>query len=345
MNKTLTEFKIIGLLRLSALGDIIWTLPMLNELKKNYPNSKIVYFCSKPFSDVVEDISGVEFVIIRKPRSLKDYIQAIKKLREYNFDLFLCTQANLRVNILYPFIKSQRKIGFDSIRGRDEHRFFVPEQIPYKKEHALEAFLGFLDYLNLPFSKDKLEYNIPSTKSSTKWHQDQDFGDYICIHPCASHANRTWNVENYIELIKLLINNHSFKVVLTGTANDSDFTGKIKSNLVSDQVLDLAGRTGLKDLCVLFKNSSLVIAPDSGPIHLANAFDTKVLGLYVSLPSQFTGPYGQAQSCIDKYDQALIKYLKINPEKVSWRTRVNEVGMMSLISVKEVYQKVLKILE
>ena len=336
MNQLKRDLKVIGVMRLSALGDIIWTLPMLHHLMKAYPEHRIVYITSSPFSSIVEGIKGVETIVVDKPRTFKDYLKLIKKLRAIEFDLFLCTQANLRVNVLFPFIRAKRKIGFDSRRGRDAHHLFVPEEISYRREHALKAFLGFLDHLEVSYD-NSIEYKIPITPHEDEWFLKTGFQNYICIHPKASHEYRTWPIERYIELTKLFVNNHDVKVILTGTSADFDFCERIRTSLKSDQVINMANKTSLLELAKLYKESSLVIAPDSGPIHLANAVGAKVIGLYVSLPSSFTGPYGQEEYCIDKYKEAAQRFLKLSSEEVPWRKRVSEKSMMKLIKVSEVY--------
>lgn len=343
MDKMKEDYKTIGMMRLSALGDIIWTLPLVHRLKEQFPNARIIYFTSKPFSSVVEDIDGIEFITLKKPRSFSDYREVIKEIRKYHFDLFLCTQANLRVNLLYPFIRAKRKIGFDSKRGRDGHYLFVPEQIPYKKEHALEAFLGFSKYLG--FHSDIIRYDIPIPESFIHWHENQSLGEYVCLHPKASHENRTWSLHSYIELVRKIVLKSNIKVILTGTNADVDFCEDIKQDVASDFVLNFAGKTNLKELSILFEKSLLVIAPDSGPIHLANAMGASVVGLYTSLPCDFTGPYGQSENCIDAYADALKKYHGKNENEVEWRTRVNESGMMDLISVDDVFLKINKLLK
>ena len=82
-----------------------------------------------------------------------------KMFKTLEFDVLICAQANLRINFLYPMINAKRKIGFDSVRGRDAHNLFVKETIPFKKEHSLEAFLGFSDFLGA--DSKEIRFDLP----------------------------------------------------------------------------------------------------------------------------------------------------------------------------------------
>ncbi len=331
------EIHSIAIMRLSALGDVVWTIPMVEQLKKKFPQAKITYFCSRPFSDVLKLVSGIDIKVIKKPKTVLDYLSLQKQLSKYNFDILLCTQANLRVNFLYSFISAKRKIGFDKKRGRDFQHFFTTETISFEKEHSLLAFLRFSKLIGC--STD-VEYNLDLSSFSFEIPTQRDF---IVIHPKASSPIRTWSTKNYISLINKYIEATDYDVILTGGPGDTDIVDEVFNKCQSSRVINLCAKTSIPELGVIFKKSRLVIACDSGPIHLANALGVKVLGLYVSLPTYYTGPYGQEENCIDKYEYALKKFYQLDA-KLNWRKRVKHKEMMSLISVDEVFSKSIQLL-
>ena len=327
----MNEIKTIGIMRLSALGDIVWTIPMVRCLQKEYPEAKIIYFVDEIFAPIIEMVDGVDVKPVKKPRSLKQFLNLKRELQQFNFDLFLCTQANLRVNLLYPFIHAKRKIGFDKYRGRDGHRFFVKEAIPFKEEHSLEAFLGFFTYLTGKQCKVDFSLHIGEETALPE-------NKFIVIHPVASNMQRTWSAKNYGAIIDFIKGELHLDVVVTGGGRDSTFVDEIKKH-TTKYFMNLSGKTSLRQLAYILKEAELIIAPDSGPIHLAQALGTKTLGLYAALPPQYTGPYKQEGQCINAYPLAVKKFLNKNIEQIPWRTRVYSDNLMDTISIEEVCEK------
>ncbi len=334
----LNEVKSIAIMRTSALGDIIWTLPMLNRIRKAMPQAKIYYITSNTFAPLIEDLEGIELIRIDKPKKLKDYFRLQTIFRPYHFDILLCAQANLRINFIYPFIKAKRKIGFDSKRGRDLQRFFIDESIPFKQEHSVEAFLGFSDFLGI--NSDEITFDLPIIKEQVG---QLPLGDFIVIHPKASSLQRTWATERYIEVANLVGQKYDIPIILTGIPSDKEICVEIEKNSTA-KIINLCGKTSLNELKNVFLNTKLVIAPDSGPAHMAAALGTPVIGLYTAVPPEYTGPYGQIQNCVNAYPRALEHYFHKTPNEVPWRFRVKEDGMMDLITVEEVFEKVSSIL-
>lgn len=330
----------IGLMRLSALGDIVWMIPLLRTLVAHYKNAQICVFVDPIFSSILENIEGVKVYQLKKPRSFSDYKRAVGILKKFEFDIFLCTQANLRVNVLYPFIKAKRKIGFDNKRGRDGHSFFVDEQIPFIKEHSLEAFLGFARYLNI--EKIKMDLSPDFSQEDILWAKKfiKEDQKNIVIHPKASSIKRCWSLSKYASLIDSLYEKYQANIILTGAPSDIEFSESIKALLNDTPVVDLSGKSTLQNLMGLYSQADLVIAPDSGPIHVANAVGAKVIGIYAAVPASYTGPYGQEKNCVDVYDQACKKFLGKSKDEVPWRTRVKGEGPMDLVSLESVLQRV-----
>ncbi|WP_419171933.1 glycosyltransferase family 9 protein [Halobacteriovorax sp.] len=333
-----SEIKSIAIMRTSALGDIIWTLPMLNRIRKAMPNTKIYYITSNTFAPLLEGIENVELIKIDKPKKLKDYFKLQRVFEPYHFDVLLCAQANFRINFIYPFIKAKKKIGFDSKRGRDLQKFFIDESIPFKKEHSVEAFLGFSDQLGIVSSE--IEFNLPIQKVTVG---NLPLGDYVVIHPKASSLQRTWSTKRYIEVTNLIKEKYDIPIVLTGIPSDKDICHEIE-NESNAHIINLCGKTSLNELKNVFLSAKLVIAPDSGPAHMAAALNTPVVGLYTAVPPEYTGPYGQIHNCINAYPKALEHYFHKTIEDVPWRFRIKEDDMMDLITVNEVFEKLSSIL-
>lgn len=335
---SLSPPKSIGIIRFSALGDLIWTLPLVWRLRKAYPKARLTLIVDPAFAKILEGVTDFEILSLKKPSKFTDYLSLKKELSPFSFDWLLCTQTSLRINLLYPLIKAQRKIGFDSKRGRDLHSLFVHEQIPFRKEHSLSALQGFADYLNVPESE--VEYNIPTRSVPTNLTERFDGRRKVLIHPRASTMERTWSIQNHRQLIEKMA--EDFQIILTGAPTDQNYLSEIAEGLPA---INASGQTSLQQLAALFKSADLVIAPDSGPLHLAVAMGTTTLGLFAAVPPSYTGPFEQEGNCLNAYPRALEKFLQKKEEEVPWMTRVRHSDLMEIISVDEVHAKALELLK
>jgi heptosyltransferase I len=106
----------------------------------------------------------------------------------------------------------------------------------------------------------------------------------------------------------------------------------------------LSGKTTPKQLAALLSLVDVLIAPDTGSVHIARAMNTPVIGLYVVASLKLTGPYQRLEYCVDRYPQAVQKFLGKNPDELPWNTRVHHPDAMSLITVDDVMQHLEKVL-
>ncbi|GAE60387.1 lipopolysaccharide core biosynthesis heptosyltransferase [Xanthomonas arboricola pv. pruni MAFF 301427] len=100
-------------------------------------------------------------------------------------------------------------------------------------------------------------------------------------------------------------------------------------------LLDLVGKDTLKQLPALFARAELVVTPDSGPMHIANAMGTKVLGLHAASNPLRSGPYSDVRYCVDRYDAAARKYLGKPADQLKWGTKIEFDQVMALITVDD----------
>jgi heptosyltransferase I len=99
--------------------------------------------------------------------------------------------------------------------------------------------------------------------------------------------------------------------------------------------LDLIGKDTLKQLPALLARATLLVTPDSGPMHIANAMGTKVLGLHAASNPRRSGPYSDVRYCVDRYDDAARKYLGKPASELKWGTKIEADGVMDLVTVED----------
>ncbi len=332
----------ICIIRLSAIGDTCHALAVVRRIQDNWPGAKITWIIGKTEASLMADISDVEFIIFDKSRGRAAYKDVHQQLGDKPFDIALCMHASLRVNLLYRKIRTPLRLGFDYKRAKDFQWLFTNRRITASHgEHALEAMMSFASAIgaapqairwDIPLSDDVRDfaagYRAPNTP-------------LVVLSPCSSNRSRNfrnWSVENYLQIIRHL-NEKACRVVLTGGPSELelDYGEALAADGVSD---NLVGKTSLKQLAALIDAADLVICPDSGPAHMATAFNTPVLGLYATSNPDRTGPYASRELTANRYPDAVQKYLGKSVEQINWGQRVRDPDAMSLITVQEVIGKI-----
>ena len=109
--------------------------------------------------------------------------------------------------------------------------------------------------------------------------------------------------------------------------------------------MNLCGKTTPKQLAALLSLVDVLIAPDTGAVHIARSMNTPVIGLYAVASPKLSGPYQQLDYCVDAYPQAVQKFLGKSFAQLAWNTRVHETKAMDLIEVAEVIEKLNAVLK
>lgn len=314
-------------------------VPLVRRLQDCFPQARLTWVISRPAYDLVEGMDGVEFIVIDKPKDLKDYWRFYRKMQHRQFDVLLATQACLRANLLYPCIRATRKIGYDRHRAKDGHGWVVKERIAAGHDHTLEGFLKFADVLGLEGSK--LRWDMPLVASDYEWARAQmpaGEGPLVILNPAASKPERSWLVERYISVIQYLNEQWQARVVLTGGpgAYDRELADNIKKAV---QVTDLVGKTKPKQLLAVIAQADLVLCPDTGPSHMAAAMGTPVIALHAVTSPKVSGPYPFRSLAVDCYPQAIENISKKKGNTAAWGTQVHGFEAMKLVRVDAVIKQ------
>jgi heptosyltransferase I len=333
----------IAIVRFSALGDVVMVSAAINALQRALPDAEITWFTSPLTYSLLHRMPQVQFVVVDKPRSFSAYRAFYRRFRARDFDAVLAMQANLRINLLYPALRAPIKIGFDRTRAREGQWLFCDQRIPFHDDHLVDSFLSFVE--KLTGQAAEAVWDLPLEEADHAWANEQLrhlSSPLIAIHPHASKAERNWLLERYAEVIQ----KSSGSIVLTG--GDSLAERSLCQQLCAiapDRTLDLCGKTSPKQLAALLEKVDVLVAPDTGAVHIARAMGTPVIGLYAVASPKLTGPYQRTEYCVDRYPEAVRKYLAKDPEQLPWNTRVHHPDAMSLIEVDDVLQQLTRVLD
>ena len=324
------------LLRLSALGDVTHVLPLLHTLRTAWPALEVTWVIGKGEHRLLAGLPGVRFVEYDKTTGLAG-MRAMRGALGQRFDALLQLQVSARANLLSAFIPARRRIGYDRSRSKEGHGLFINERIPDRPGiHVLDAIGSFCEPLGLV--RDEVAWNLPVPGEAHDWARaqwDDDGRPTLMISPCSSHALRNWRAERYAALADHAAA-QGWRIVLCGGRSDLErSTGDAIVAAMRAPVLDLIGKDTLKQLPALLARADLLVTPDSGPMHIANAMGTKVLGLHAATNPDRSGPYSDRRFCVDRYDEAARTYRGKPGAALKWGTKIEADGVMDLVTVED----------
>ena len=325
------------LLRLSALGDVTHVVPLVRTLQAARPDTPIHWIIDKAGHKLLDGLPGVTFHAYDKKSGMAGVKELRRQLPPGRFEALLQMQVAFRANLLSAFIPAERRIGYDRSRSKDLHGLFINERIPDRPGiHVLDAIGSFCEPLGLRQTEVSWDLAVPQSAYEWAAAQWQDDGrPVLMISPCSSHVRRNWYADRYAAVA-----NHAaqrgWRVVLCGGRSELErsMADAIQAQLHTP-ALDLVGKDTLKQLPALLARANLVMTPDSGPMHIANAMGAKVLGLHAASNPNRSGPYSDRRYCVDRYDDAARKYLAKQASDLKWGTKIEFDDVMELITVED----------
>jgi heptosyltransferase I len=335
------------ILRLSAVGDICHTLPVVRTIQSVWPQTRLTWIIGKTEVGLVGDISSIEFIVFDKSHGWRAYTDLKKQLRGRRFSALLHMQMSLRSSALNRLVSTPIRVGFDRARAKDLQWLFNNHEIPaHSNQHVMDSLFGFAEALGIRERVLKWDIPIPQADRQFVDRQVQTRLPYLVISPCSSMMYRNWNPEGYAAVGDYARQKHGLSVILSGGPSDFErrFGGDIEP-LMTQKPLNLIGKTNLKQLLHLLDRAEALLSPDSGPAHMATAVNTPVIGLYACTNPDRARPYFSAGTTINRYpDAVLAKYGKPVSE-LPWGIRVRDAGTMDRITVDEVVAKLDHLME
>jgi heptosyltransferase I len=328
------------MLRLSAIGDISHALPVLRTLQHHWPQTRITWIIGKNEHALVSKIDGVEFITFDKSLGYAAYSDVRRKLAGRRFDVLLHMQVSLRASITSLLIKAGIKLGFDRARAKDLQWLFTNEKImaASARQHVVDSFIEFPRRLGLD---PVMRWELPVSVHALDSVKHMISGDRLMvINPCAvakSRNWRNWTAEGYAEVADYAAEQHGMTVVLSGgpSSDERNMADRIVT-LCSHKPHNLVGNTTLPQLVALLSLAEVVIAPDTGPAHIASALGIPVIGLYAATNPQRASPYNFQHYVVNKYPEALQKYYGLSVDEAAWGKRIQNDECMALITGKDV---------
>ncbi|HDH10855.1 MAG TPA: lipopolysaccharide heptosyltransferase I [Nitrospirae bacterium] len=292
----------ILIIKPSSLGDVIHALPFLNAVKESFPEARIDWVISKNLKGILEDNPLInELIIFNKdawkslknlPETLSDISSLRKNLQSKRYDMVVDLQGLLRSGLIAFSAPGTLKIGFAD--SREGSRVFYDKKVSANSaSHAVDRCLEVAKEIGARVNNVVFPLHIDNAASLKIKKLLGDIDEYIVIAPSARWLTKRWPAERFASLIKKV----SAPCVITGSKGDIKRAQKIMGDRMQsrehrDKVINICGKTGLKELAALIAGAKAVVSNDSGPMHIAAALDIPTVAIFGPTDPLKTGPYG-----------------------------------------------------
>lgn len=284
----------------SALGDIIHSLPVLNALSKRFPDAKIDWVVAKGLHTILENhpMIGKLWIIDKSKwkkiglikKTFAEIARLRKDLKAERYDLTIDLQGLLRTGLITKFTGSQHRVGFAAAREGAPLFYTRKIKVDWDKFHAVDRYLKLVepygcDTGNVEFPLPPFEENIPLIKELPE--------KFAIIAPSAGKEANRWPSDKFGELASRL----ELPSVVIGDPNASKIADEVVASS-NGKAVSVTGRTSLLELLALTQKAAYFISNDTGPMHIAAALNVPVCAIFGPANPTRTGPYGDIHSIV-----------------------------------------------
>ena len=304
------KLKKVLILRLSALGDTIHTLPAAYSIKKSFPDCKIGWVVEDKAQLFIKDNPLIDkcYVLPKKEwkkrgafslENIKEFMNIVNAINKEHYDAVLDTQQLFKSSCILPFLNIKRKITLTG--GREFYQLFSNEIYPESHKlfdpnyHVVKRNLEFAAHLGADTSeikfilkessqtvKEKIDHLLESTDKTKK---------LIAFSPATTWENKHWNEPYWSEVIDYY--KDRVNILFTGTDCDNALIKRILDRSNCCKYINLAGKTNLEELAEVYRRCNIVISPDSGSAHIAWAVSKPaVITLFSATAEKRSAPFG-----------------------------------------------------
>jgi lipopolysaccharide heptosyltransferase II len=300
----------ILVIRLDLIGDLVLSLTVVQALKHTYPHAEIDLLATPSSASVVLDDPQLTQIITydpniwRRPKALfqpknwRDLQTLLYKLHARHYDLAISVYGPWAA-ILSVISRAKRRVGF----GRESYPGFMTDSVPGRhwhpgdNKHEVDYCLELARAAGAtPTPEDRIPHLEIDPQSAQEIEQllhtegVQDNKPLIACHVSSNNGqSKRWPLTHWATLLDRLICKEDAHIVLTGAPADLPIVENVISRM-HEHPINLAGKTSLTQLAALLKRANLLISGDSGPIHMAAALGTPIIGFYGPTNPALTGP-------------------------------------------------------
>ncbi len=309
----------ICVIKPSALGDVVQSLPVLPVLRERFPNATISWVINHEFADLLEGHPHLhELLHYHRRGSAGQHLQLLQELRQRQFDLVFDLQGLMRSGVMSAATGAPLRVGLGNSREGSSLASHLTIPGTGKGMSAFQRYWRIAEELG--FGDRTPQTIVPITDA------DRDFattnlsslaGPILAIHPGARWMTKRWPIEKFAVVAHKAMRQFGFSVVILGSKGEMPVSDELQTLLhgfVSRKtVLNLTGLTTLKQLSAVLSKVDVVLTNDSGPMHLAAGLGTSVLGVFTCTSPVISGPPGEQHELVATQVACAASYKKKCP--------------------------------
>jgi len=328
----------ICIVLLTGLGDVIHGLPVVNALRDRYPDAMITWVAEPMPAQILVGHPSIDNLDVYRRK------EGLRGIRELNAALRALPKVDVTLNLnvffksVWPTLLSRgrRRIGFDRGRSFDGVWLIANERLePAPRAHTADMFLEFLTHLGVPIPEIewRLSFSEHEIAEQSKFFARFAGDPVATIIPASAQYKKDWLAERWAQVAEALVNHYGFRVVIAGGPGERERS--IANEIVahSKVPIDLAMGDSVRRLAWIVGGSNLLVAPDTGPVHIARALGVPVVSIYGHTNPWRVGPWRAYQDLwVDKYtDEGAV------PDPTNRKPKWN---VMPTITVDEVLDRI-----
>ena len=295
----------ICIVMMSAVGDAVHVLPVINAIKRDRPAARITWVLQPAPASLVRGHPAVdEIITFERGRGWRAFADVRRELRQRRFDLLLDLQVYLKAGLVTALSGAPVRLGFDRARARDFNWLFTNRRIRVNPvQHVQDQYFEFLEELGIP--PEPIEWRLGPWDDEREWQRDwvaRVGRSYAAIVVGTSKPDKDWIPERWAAVCDMLETGYGLRAVLVGGESTREIAAAARiSSLAQQSPLSELG-SGLRRLVSILDSAAVVLAPDTGPLHMSVALDRPVVSLIGYSDPRRTGPFRKFQDLvIDAY--------------------------------------------
>ncbi len=295
----------ILIVRLSAVGDLVQTLPVLCAVRERFPEAFIGWVVQDRIAPLIEGHRALDEMITvprRWMRSPSECMKIHRRLRSLRFDMAIDVQSLTKSALLAWLSGARWRIGFGGAAGRELSQCLNTDLVHPTAKHMVDRYLQLLWPLGI--RRVEARFDLPETAAEAEAARQTVRnvgleGPFAMINPGAGWPSKLWPAGRYAAVARHLSKRWALpSLVVWAGAEEKALAEQVVA--ASEGASQMAPATSLRQLASLARQARLFVGADTGPLHIAAAVDTPCVGLYGPWPAERHGPYGQGHIAVEK---------------------------------------------
>ena len=297
----------ILIVRLGALGDIIHALPVAAALRARFGDARIDWVVDERHRELLELVPVVDRRIVLRTRSvsLRRRVMALRRtLTRESYDIAIDVQGLLKSAVVARLSGARRVLGFTAphLRERAAGVLYTETHDPGDTAHVIEKNLTLAASLGADVSRIRVPLTVPASAALNVVRDRRSAaGDtrFIVLNPGAAWPNKRWPPDRFGAVAQWLRREHGLRSVVTWGPGDHTMAAAVVDG--SAGAAELAPPTSIADLIAIVGEASLMVSGDTGPVHLAAAVGTPIVGIYGPTDAARNGPWSADDVTVSRF--------------------------------------------